>query len=855
MDTNDLLKDPKVLHVELDLSAEKQDKLYDRAMSNVGYGATTGGLAITNQYHALVTQAVSEKLSGPRAQSHSFAFQIEHLLKKLPHEVIALCVLQAGLHAIAMESTQVSAALTMGHAINDELWAADLVKADKKLAEHIAKQAREAYGSVKNRKQLAKKLAAKLGAFTLPDWTEEMLSHAGTWAMNILLQAMPDVFHLSDPVKICNPLTGVFEEQREWLISDKGLEMAERAVSEAVAKSPVYQPRTEVPKAWDRFVMNVAEDDRTMARAQLLRTSHKDIMSAAAHAIRTGTAAPAIKAINALQSVPFKINTWIMDVIQSCYDKGIRVDGLPYRNQFAVPVRLSSAEFNALPVEARKLHAKTIKGLKRANRANVVDRVAFKQDMDVAARQAVVEQFYCPMNMDWRGRVYALTHFNFQREDRVRSMFLFANGEAIGRKGIYWLAVHVANCGAFDKIDKKPIKERVRWVKDNLGLLADYVQSPLTSLGWTKADSPFLFLAGCRELLSAIRTGSSYVSHVPVSFDGSCSGLQHLAAMTLAPEGSHVNLTNNATPSDVYQLVADLAKKRIEADLTSDEMIGKDEKARPVKALAALALAFGVDRKLVKRNVMTFAYSSKEFGMSEQHFEDTMEPLELKLLKKEIDAHPFGESEEEWRQCSRYLAKRVLASIKDVVKGPAQAMEFMQKLAKAMAHEGKPLSWTSPAGLPCINRYHENTTERVELWCYDKGIKVSTRVTVATGYETPIAKEKAAAGIAPNFVHSHDAAHLLLTVAASADEGIADIATVHDSFGCLPARASRFNQIIREQFLKMYTDHDVLSELLERARTDLTPANHWRLDEAIAAMPQKGTLDLTEILNARYAFA
>jgi DNA-directed RNA polymerase len=372
---------------------------------------------------------------------------------------------------------------------------------------------------------------------------------------------------------------------------------------------------------------------------------------------------------------------------------------------------------------------------------------------------------------------------------------------------------------------------------------------------WTQADSPFLFLAACKEMVNAIAVGPTFVTHMPVSFDGSCSGLQHLAAMTLAPEGSHVNLTNNAAPSDVYQLVADLAKKRIEADLSSDEMMGKVEKARPVKALAQMALKFGVDRKLVKRNVMTFAYSSKEFGMSEQHFEDTMEPLELKLLKKEIDAHPFGESEEEWRQCSRYLAKRVLAAIKDVVKGPAQAMEFMQKLAKALAHEGKPLAWTSPAGLPCINRYHENTTEVIELWCYDKGVKLRTQVTVATGYETPIAKEKAAAGIAPNFVHSHDAAHLLLTVAASADEGIADIATVHDSFGCLPSRATRFNQIIREQFLKMYTDHDVLSELLERARTDLTPANHWRLDEAIAAMPQKGTLDLTEILHARYAFA
>jgi DNA-directed RNA polymerase len=62
-------------------------------------------------------------------------------------------------------------------------------------------------------------------------------------------------------------------------------------------------------------------------------------------------------------------------------------------------------------------------------------------------------------------------------------------------------------------------------------------------------------------------------------------------------------------------------------------------------------------------------------------------------------------------------------------------------------------------------------------------------VKVATGEEKPIAKDKAAAGIAPNFVHSHDAAHLLLTVAACCKEGITDIATVHDSFGCLPSHA------------------------------------------------------------------
>jgi DNA-directed RNA polymerase len=112
------------------------------------------------------------------------------------------------------------------------------------------------------------------------------------------------------------------------------------------------------------------------------------------------------------------------------------------------------------------------------------------------------------MNMDWRSRVYALTHFNFQREDRVRALFLFANGEPIGEDGIYWLKLHVANCGAFkgeDKVDKKPFEERIKWVDENLTLITDYVRSVRCStLAGPRPTAPFLFLAACRELVNAI---------------------------------------------------------------------------------------------------------------------------------------------------------------------------------------------------------------------------------------------------------------------------------------------------------------------------------------------------------------
>lgn len=738
----------------------------------------------------------------------------------------------------------------MGNALHAECFAAKLLMTDRKLAHRINKKAKERFGSVKLRRKAAAK-AADAAGFTMADWSRPMTLHAGNWGVQILLNAMPDVFLLTEPSRD----TG---NQRLWTITENGLALADKALTEAVITSPVYQPRVERPVEWAGFYARVAEDDRTVASAPLLRTGHKDIIAAARHAMKSGQMTPAVTALNVLQEVPFKINTWIMEVITQCYEHGVRVDGLPYHSPIEVPKRLSLDAFKALSVEERKLISKTIRGRKKANRTRVADVIQFTEDMKIAKRLAEAERYHTPMNLDWRSRVYSLAHFNFQREDRVRAMFLFANGEPIGEEGLYWLKVHVANCGAFDKVDKQSMEDRVAWVDANMEMITDYVVNPVANQGWTQADSPFLFLAAAHDLWAAINQGPGYVSHFPVSFDGSCSGLQHLAAMTLAPEGSLVNLTNNDTPADVYQTVANIVKKMIEADLDSNELFGKvDEEHKerktiaPISKLARTALAYGVDRKLVKRNVMTFAYSSKEFGMSEQHYEDTMEPLELKLLKGEVDKHPFGETEDEWRLCSRYFAKRILAAIKEVVRLPAEAMSFMQTLAKALAHEGKPLRWVSPAGVPCINRYHERTSERVSLWLDDKGVKSEIRMWVATGYEAPIAKDKAASGIAPNFVHSHDAAHLLLTVVASANEGIRDIATVHDSFGCLPSRATRFNAIIRETFLRMYTERDVLADLLASARADLTPANHEKLPE----LPEKGTLDLKEIINARYAFA
>jgi DNA-directed RNA polymerase, mitochondrial len=68
----------------------------------------------------------------------------------------------------------------------------------------------------------------------------------------------------------------------------------------------------------------------------------------------------------------------------------------------------------------------------------------------------------------------------------------------------------------------------------------------------------------------------------------------------------------------------------------------------------------------------------------------------------------------------------------------------------------------------------------------------------------------------------------------------------HHGFGCLAAQAERFRGIIREQFVRMYEENDVLVQVLAEARKDLQDPK---------ALPDKGSLDIKDVLNAEYAFA
>jgi DNA-directed RNA polymerase len=89
----------------------------------------------------------------------------------------------------------------------------------------------------------------------------------------------------------------------------------------------------------------------------------------------------------------------------------------------------------------------------------------------------------------------------------------------------------------------------------------------------------------------------------------------------------------------------------------------------------------------------------------------------------------------------------------------------------------------------------------------------------------------------------------MLTVNAAATNGISAFSLIHDSFGCHAGYAHELAICLREQFLRQYTEFDVLGGLAG----DFADAAGEGAE--LPPMPAVGDLDLTQVRQSQYFFA
>lgn len=537
-----------------------------------------------------------------------------------------------------------------------------------------------------------------------------------------------------------------------------------------------------------------------------------------------------LPAVNALQETAWRINRTMLDTLEwAMFDKGGGIAGLPLANAKQLPPEPPGYRFNE---EIRKEHDKTCFLIHSENREVISKRLAVLATIAIGKQFRNFSNLFFPHNLDSRGRAYPLPAFlNPQGPDYVKALLEFGEGKPIENdEQAAWLAIAGANAYGQDKIS---LQDRVNWVQDNDEMIFSIATDPRHDLRWMEASEPFQFLRFCLEWHGFWNTGFGFVSHMVVPVDATCSGLQHYSAMLRDEVGGRsVNLVPGLPRQDIYQDVADRVTEKLFREANAHPVWCRDW------------IAFGIDRKITKRQVMVVPYAGT--------FASCMEYTRAAVNEKLKDGHmlPWPSDAEDHNDRIVFLSKLIWEAIDEVVVKGKEAMRWLSKAAGeytkwANKQDGGPfhkrMDWVTPDGFEAIHYRAEEKKNHVNTFLDGR-----VQLTYHEATSRLDGKDMALA-VAPNFVHSFDAALLRMAVMKGLDKGLTSFGMVHDSFGVHAADMAMFlKECVKPAFLDLYRTN-VLAEFEAR----LPPEVRERLDP----IPDMGNLDLNGVLESEFFFS
>lgn len=360
-------------------------------------------------------------------------------------------------------------------------------------------------------------------------------------------------------------------------------------------------------------------------------------------AIKEGTAEAILHGLDVLSSTSWKVNRRVFDIMSESWNNGEAIADIPAseaRSTYSFPEKPPRIEND---LSARADYVRDYKRALLQQRKDHGERCKINYTLEVA-RAFLHDTFFLPHNIDFRGRCYPIPpHLSPLGDDLNRGLLLFGEGRALGKTGLRWLHIHLANVYGYDKLS---FDERARFAEDHYDDIFDSADNPLGGKRWwLKAEDPWQCLATCFELADAVRMAdpTEYISHFPVHQDGTCNGMQHYAALGGDVRGARaVNLENGDRPADIYTRVVEIANKVVEGDQRAGNEI-------------ALLIKEPLTRKIVKQTVMTTVYGVTFVGARDQ--------IGRQLLNRtDIDKnHVFA--------VSAYLAKTVCETVYSMLTG------------------------------------------------------------------------------------------------------------------------------------------------------------------------------------------
>ncbi|KAK2054408.1 DNA-dependent RNA polymerase [Colletotrichum caudatum] len=578
-----------------------------------------------------------------------------------------------------------------------------------------------------------------------------------------------------------------------------------------------HLPMVVEPAPWQAFDKGGFLESR--ANLVRIKQNDKDQKLYSEAAIARGDMDQVLKGLDVLGKTAWRINTPVLNVMLDVWNTGEALAKMPALDP-DIPIP-PEPEASDDPMA----HRSWIRAVKAAeNQRGGMHSVRCFMNFQLEIARAFRNQtFYFPHNIDFRGRAYPLpTYLNHMGADHVRGILRFANGKELGEEGLKWLKVHLANVFGFDKAS---LEERESFAMDNLVNIFDSANKPLDgNRWWLTAEDPWQCLAACYELKAALESPepTKFVSHLPIHQDGTCNGLQHYAALGGDSWGARqVNLEPGDKPADVYSAVANIVKDHIAKDAEAGNPFG-------------LAMNGKITRKVVKQTVMTNVYGvtfagakkqvckqldalypdlPKESGFTNILLASYVATLVFKALSSMFrGAHDiqYWLGEIGGRVCRALSAEQLERISNDNLlpspsKKAAKAGDKKTTTDDLLAQFRATIVWTTPLRMPVAQPYRKSGMRIIKTSLQDLSLTVPER-------SDPVHRKKQLQAFPPNFIHSLDATHMLLSALECHELGL-DFAAVHDSFWTHAADVNVMNRVLRDAFIRIH-EEDVVGRLL-----------------------------------------
>lgn len=557
-------------------------------------------------------------------------------------------------------------------------------------------------------------------------------------------------------------------------------------------------------------------------------TQHESLLE------RSQNLEPVMDSLNQLGNCAWKVNKPLLDIIISIFnDKGSdKLDIPPPMSEAPKIPHFNPQDPSYTATEKAQIKREIVIAKKKCGEMHSLR-------MDALYKLSIAnymrdEIFWFPHSMDFRGRTYPCPpYFNHLGSDVTRAILLFAEGKPLGPKGLDWLKIHLVNLTGLKK--RSSLQGRLEYANSIMEDILDSADSPLNGKSWwMNADEPWQALACCMEIANAVRSPDpeQFVSHFPVHQDGSCNGLQHYAALGRDVIGAtSVNLMPCDLPQDVYSGVAQQV----------EELRARDaEKGLKI----AQVLEGFISRKVVKQTVMTVVYGVTRYGGR----------LQIEKRLKEIDEFP---KDYVW-EASHYLVRLVFSGLKEMFTGTREIQDWLTESARLISKSGHTVEWVTPLGLPIIQPYHRKRNQVLKSTMQHINLQISHD----TKERPDTVKQKNA--FPPNFIHSLDSTHMMLTSLHCHGAGLTFV-SVHDCYWTHALTVDTMNKICREQFVALHSQpilQDLSTFLLKKYCVGpMTEAKNKKYQEyrrlmlLLAKVPQTGDFDLERVKESTYFFS